>query len=185
MKTQLHHIQTTQHRGEIELLYIDESGFACRPNLQSSWSPLGTPHCADASGSRKKINVLGAFNYHRKSLRVTLHEKNVCREQFVDFLDILAKDGHPGKLTLAVMDNSSIHHHLPIEKLKQWQDEHWFFPIYLPAYSPELNLIEIIWEHAKYHWRKFVTWSKEDLYQEVASLFEQFGTTFSIHIGNT
>ncbi|MFL9856252.1 transposase [Paraburkholderia madseniana] len=23
---------------------------------------------------------------------------------------------------------------------------------YLPPYSPELNLIEIVWKHAKYHW---------------------------------
>ncbi|YAP79127.1 transposase [Xenorhabdus stockiae] len=27
----------------------------------------------------------------------------------------------------------------------------------LPAYNPELNLIEIIWKQAKYHWRRFIT----------------------------
>ncbi|WP_422646233.1 transposase, partial [Xenorhabdus nematophila] len=29
------------------------------------------------------------------------------------------------------------------------------FLLYLPAYSPELNLIEIVWKQAKYHWRRF------------------------------
>jgi len=31
---------------------------------------------------------------------------------------------------------------------------------YLPPYSPQLNLIEIVWKHFKYHWRRFVTWTK-------------------------
>ncbi|WP_196800768.1 transposase, partial [Xenorhabdus nematophila] len=26
--------------------------------------------------------------------------------------------------------------------------------LYLPAYSPELNLIEIVWKQAKYDWRR-------------------------------
>jgi transposase len=35
--------------------------------------------------------------------------------------------------------------------------------LYLPPYSPELNLIEIVWKHAMYHWRRFVTWTNEPL----------------------
>jgi transposase len=34
---------------------------------------------------------------------------------------------------------------------------------YLPPHSPELNLIEIVWKHAKYHWRRFVTWTKDTI----------------------
>ncbi|WP_374051827.1 transposase [Xenorhabdus taiwanensis] len=29
---------------------------------------------------------------------------------------------------------------------------------YLPDYSPELNLIEIVSKQAKYHWQSFITW---------------------------
>ncbi|MBK7464932.1 MAG: transposase [Betaproteobacteria bacterium] len=28
------------------------------------------------------------------------------------------------------------------------------FLCYLPPYSPELNMIEILWKQAKYHWRE-------------------------------
>ncbi|RIQ15699.1 transposase, partial [Salmonella enterica] len=31
----------------------------------------------------------------------------------------------------------------------------------MPAYSPELNLIEMVWKTAKYHWRRFINWNKE------------------------
>ena len=49
---------------------------------------------------------------------------------------------------------------------------------YLPPYTPELNLIEIVWKQAKYHWRNFVTWTKETIDDEVRSLLGAYGTKF-------
>jgi hypothetical protein len=43
------------------------------------------------------------------------------------------------------MDNARIHHHLPEEVLDRWMVDHRTFLLYLPPYSPELNLIEIVW----------------------------------------
>lgn len=43
-------------------------------------------------------------------------------------------------------------------------------------YSPELNLIEILWKQAKYHWRSLVTWARKNLRKEVQALFDGFGT---------
>jgi len=51
---------------------------------------------------------------------------------------------------------------------------------YLPPYSPELNLIEIVWKHAKYHWRRFVTWTKETIDAEIAKLLASYGSEFEI-----
>ncbi|WP_422627416.1 transposase [Photorhabdus thracensis] len=34
----------------------------------------------------------------------------------------------------------------------RWLREYNMFLCYLPAYSPELNLIEIVWKQAKYRW---------------------------------
>jgi hypothetical protein len=50
---------------EVQLVYFDESGICNVPNVQRSWSPLGTPHSADASIGRKRVNVLGALNSSR------------------------------------------------------------------------------------------------------------------------
>ena len=52
--------------------------------------------------------------------------------------------------------------------------------MHLPAYSPELNLIEMVWKQAKYHWRRFVTWSKDELLGEVQSLMDGVGLDFKI-----
>jgi transposase len=51
---------------------------------------------------------------------------------------------------------------------------------YLPPYSPELNLIELIWKHAKYHWRRFATWTKETIDAELGKLLAGYGSEFEI-----
>jgi transposase len=51
---------------------------------------------------------------------------------------------------------------------------------YLPPYSPELNLIEIVWKNAKYHWRRFVTWTKETIDAEIEKLLDGYGSEFQI-----
>jgi transposase len=53
--------------------------------------------------------------------------------------------------------------------------------MHLPPYSPELNPIEIFWKQAKYHWRRFVTWSKEQLLEEVRKLMQETGSTYKIN----
>jgi transposase len=52
--------------------------------------------------------------------------------------------------------------------------------ILMPPYSPELNLIEIVWKHSKYHWRRFVTWTKETIDTEIAKLLGGYGSEFEI-----
>ena len=77
------------------------------------------------------------------------------------------------------MDNASIHHNIDQDILHQWMVRDRFVLLFLPPYSPELNLIEILWKQAKYHWREFVTWAAKDLRKEVQALFDGFGTKFN------
>jgi transposase len=58
--------------------------------------------------------------------------------------------------------------------------QHKVFLCYLPPYSPELNMIEILWKQAKYHWREFVTWTKETLPEKVRELLDGYGSKFQI-----
>lgn len=46
----------------------------------------------------------------------------------------------------------------------------------LPAYSPWLNMIEIVWRQLKYRWRRFVTWTKETIDAESAELLRGYGS---------
>jgi len=44
--------------------------------------------------------------------------------------------------------------------------------------TPELNPIENLWKHAKYHRRKFTSWAK--LLHEVSEIFQGYGEKFKI-----
>jgi transposase len=166
--------------GVSHLYFFDESGMSTVPNVQRAWSPLCMPHCADASGSRKRVNILGALNYAANTLVHALHETTVKRPQVVEFIDRLAAMHVDGKPVIVVLDNASIHHNIDKKKIDEWLLDHRLILLYLTPYSPELNLIEILWKHAKYHWRKFTTWTKENLLCEVGEIFNGYGRKFEI-----
>jgi transposase len=98
----------------------------------------------------------------------------------VQFLDQIARDSTPGLTTVVVLDNASIHHNLDQVTIDRWFIEHRIVLFYLPPYSPELNLIEILWKNAKYHWRRFVTWTKKTIDVEIGKLLDGFGSEFQI-----
>ncbi|MGL4996096.1 MAG: IS630 family transposase [Deefgea sp.] len=166
--------------GEVELLYGDESGFSCLPSIQGAWAPLGETHQADASVGRKRANVIGALDYAKGTLDYMLFEHSIKRPQVVEFIDGLAKKSDPERLTVLVMDNATVHHNFDEEVVNRWLVDHRFVVMYLPAYSPELNLIEIVWKHAKHFWRSFKSWSKDKLVEEVHALLSGFGSKFKI-----
>jgi transposase len=83
-------------------------------------------------------------------------------------------------LTIVVLDNATIHHGMDPEKLDDGLIHHRLLLMHLPPYSPELNPIEIVWKQAKYHWRRFATWTKEQLLEAVQNLMASIGSTYKI-----
>ena len=65
-------IRQDAQEGSLELLYFDEAGFSCLPNVQHSGSPLAQPHSADASVGRERVNALGALDYAKGKLHFAL-----------------------------------------------------------------------------------------------------------------
>ncbi|KLU14184.1 transposase, partial [Xenorhabdus griffiniae] len=105
---------------------------------------------------------------------------SVTRTDVIDFLEQVAKQGDH-RLTFVVLDNARIHHRID-EKIKsRGLREHNLFLFYFPAYSPELNLIEIVWRQAKYHWRRFITWTQDTMDHELNTLFESYGRQFAVN----
>jgi transposase len=80
-----------------------------------------------------------------------------------------------------VLDNASIHHSIDQDTLDRWLMEHMALLFHLPPYSPELNPIEIVWKHFKYHWRRLITWTKETIDAELAQLLSGYGTKFQVN----
>ena len=86
--------------------------------------------------------------------------------------------------TVVVVDNASIHTSEAFqEAIPQWEKKGLSI-FYLPEYSPELNLIEILWRFMKYEWIEF--WAYTDfahLIQYVEGVIKDFGDKYKINFG--
>ncbi|WP_198385797.1 transposase [Burkholderia ubonensis] len=127
----------------IRLLYLDEAGFCGSPPVQRSWSPRGLPHEIEPNTHCRR-SVLGALEYSANTLIHATHARSIKGPNVVRFIDdLLAAD--EGRPSVIVLDNASIHHGIDEATRDRWLIDHNAVLFYLPAYSPELNKIEIVW----------------------------------------
>ena len=161
------------------MFYYDEAGFSASPPVQRAWSPLGCPH-AVTPAHHQRVAVMGALDFAGRRLYHAQATATVNREIFVDFMESLIPQIAKPVPTFIILDNARIHHNLDDSMTLRWMKEFNTFLCYLPPYSPELNMIEILWKQAKYYWREFVTWSKDSFRSKVSELLDGFGTKFQI-----
>jgi DDE superfamily endonuclease len=56
----------------------------------------------------------------------------------------------------------------------------------LPAYAPELNLIEILWRFMKYYWLPFSAYASfQCLYEAIEQILTRVGTEYTIAFQTT
>ena len=158
-------LQKAARDGQCRLIYFDEAGFSASPSVQRGWSPRGKPHCVTPNPHCRR-SVMGALDFGANTLIHEATKQSVKRPAVVQFLDPVAQQADQ-RPTVVVLDNASIHHDIDHETLERWLIEHRMMLFYLPPYSPELNMIEILWKQAKYHWRRFVTWTRDTIDSEI------------------
>jgi transposase len=163
-----------------QLFYFDPSVFSASPPVQRGWSPIGEPHRVVPQPHCKR-SVLGALDFGANLLTYRTSNATIKRADVVQFLDQIARENTPGLTKVVVLDNASILHNIDQQTIGRWFLEHRVMLFYLPPYSPELNLIAILWKHAKYRWRRFVTWTKETIDAEIGKLLDGFGSEFQIN----
>jgi transposase len=123
---------------------------ACHPVwgvdlLYSCWLLTGQRFYVGVGNGRKRLNILGAYSpddHDYVDLRLT--RENITGEQFVKLLEALLAR-HPGtEKFLLYLDNAK-YYSKPC--VKEWLATHRQFRLVpLPAYSPNLNLIERLWK---------------------------------------
>jgi transposase len=94
---------------------------------------------------RKRWNVLGAVDFVTKQLVTVTNTTYITATTVCDLLRLLATQ-HPGMPITLVLDNARYQKCALVQDLaKQLHIE----LLYLPAYSPNLNLIERLWKYVK------------------------------------
>lgn len=120
-----------------------------------------------------RLSVISAITvsgvYHRLGLYFQIHEHNINYEKVMDFLTTLHR--HLRRKCILVLDRYSVHR--KAVRLLQAQHPDWFEVEWLPAYAPELNPVEMIWNHTKYSdLANFLPEDIDHLHQSVAVSIE-------------
>ncbi len=86
------------------------------------------------------------------------------------------------KKTVIVIDNAPTHtSNIFCEKMEEWKQKNLEF-FFLPTYSPQLNLIEILWRFIKYEWLEVSAYeSWKHLVESVENILREFGHSYVIN----
>src|SRR4051812_46697430 len=123
---------------------------ACHPVwgldlLYSCWLLVGQRVYVGVGNGRKRLNILGAYcpdDHDYVDLRLT--KENITGEQFVKLLEKLRAKHPDTEKFILYLDNAK-YYSKPC--VKEWLAAHREFRLVpVPAYSPNLNLIERLWK---------------------------------------
>jgi transposase len=126
----------------IELFFMDASHFVMGGFAGRVWS-IVRKYVKTASG-RQRYNVLGALNFFSKKIETVCNDSYITSTQVIELLEKLAAAfDKPIKI---VLDNVRYQRcKIVIERAAELGIE----LIFLPTYSPNLNLIERVWKIVK------------------------------------
>jgi transposase len=129
--------------GKVHLLFVDAAHFVLQPFLCCLWC-LARIFVKAASG-RNRINVLGAVHAISKKVVTLCNTTYINAETLAQFLKLLKKQ-FCDKPIVVVLDNSPQQRCAMVKKVAKSLD---ICLLYLPPYSPNLNIIERLWKFAK------------------------------------
>jgi len=170
---ELEALQQQEDKGKLALYYFDEAGFALDPSIPYAWQESGTIIELPAM-KYGRMNVLGFMN-RKNDLHTYMFEESIHTGVVIACFDAFCKTIK--QKTIVMIDNASIHRSEEFEdRIPFWKKQGLIIK-YLPTYSPELNLIEILWRRIKYDWLPF------SAYQCLNAMIEALEDILS-HVGS-
>lgn len=152
-------------KGECQLLFMDAAHFILEPFICALWTVVRM--FIKASSGRNRINVLGTVNALTKEVCTFYNTSYINADTIVEFLKTLNTyyEGYPLKI---VLDNARYQHCKLVEETAKQLN---ITLLFLPSYSPNLNIIERLWKFTK----KKILYAK---YYESPTKFHEAITTF-------
>lgn len=140
-------IQAQALREKALIFFGDEASINSDYHSGTTWAPRGKTPVVEATGKRFKINLISAVS-PKGYLRFMATGTKFKAEIFCEFLKRLIHNvNNPVYL---IVDQHPVHRSKVVKKFIQ-STEGRLKLFYLPAYSPELNPDELVWNHVKHH----------------------------------
>lgn len=136
--------------GEIDLKYMDESGFCAWSEASYSYYFRGEQKRLEQSKRRgRRLSIIG-FLQPLISFVYGLVIGGVSRKSYIQMMELEASVAQKtGRITVIVQDNGPIHRCHEVQQLwAKWEDRGLYI-FFLPKYCSEMNPIELEWQHLK------------------------------------
>ena len=121
-----------------------------QPTRRRTWAPRGRTPVQKSWDRRDRLSVESALTVsprrRRLGLYFRIHGHNIRFAETIGFLTLVHR--HLGRKAIVVLDRLNVHR----KAMRILGETHpdWFKAEWLPAYAPELNPVEQVWNHAKY-----------------------------------
>jgi len=127
--------------------------------IQKTWFIKGQQKKIPTYGKHSGVKLMGVLNYETGCIYCEEHEKYDA-EVFLQFFENILSQYQTGKIVM-VLDNARIHHAKLIQPFLE-KNKSRLTLLFLPPYSPNLNLIEGLWGWLKSNVVNNVFFSKVD-----------------------
>jgi transposase len=130
-------------KGQCNLYFMDAAHFVLMPFLGILWSFKRL--FIKAAPGRNRINVLGALNAVTLEMETLINTTYINAPCICVLLERLASKSK-GLETYIILDNARYQHCILV---KNYAEKLKIHLVFLPPYSPNLNLIERVWRYIK------------------------------------
>jgi transposase len=179
-KSQVEALVQQEKEGKIDLYYFNESGFSLTPSIPYTWQVSGKTIEVPSSRS-KQLNVVEFVN-RRCQFSSFVFDGSITSSTVIACIDAFAN-----KITIPttlIIDNTPTHTSNEFkEQIDKWYEQG--LTIYLISpYSPELNIIEIVWRKIKYEWLSFSSYDsfkslETNLFEILANIGGKYHINFA------
>lgn len=127
------------------------------------WIKKGTVRELKTNSGRDRLNIHGAMNAETLETTVIMSKANINSDSTIDLFKFLEKTYPYAANIYLILDNARYHYSISV---REYLEHSRIKLIFLPSYSPELNLIERLWRVFK----------KNVLYNKTYETFKKFQT---------
>lgn len=136
-----------ENKGDnVEVIFIDAVHPEHNTLAAYGWIKKGQRRCLKTNSGRQRLNLHGAINAESMDMTV-IESATINRDSTTQLLEILDHKYFYAKEIVIILDNARYHYSKEVMALVEQSPR--LKLVFLPPYSPELNLIERVWHFFK------------------------------------
>jgi transposase len=128
------------------ILFEDEAMIRDYQAIHQTWFERGKQRKIKTYGKHEGVKLVGVLDYETGEIYCEEHKKYDA-EVFLRFLKNIIKKYPEGK-SVIILDNARNHHAKLLNSFLE-ENKEMLELVYLPPYSPDLNMIEGLWKWLK------------------------------------